>query len=391
MNEKHPARRRRLEPNLFLISAMLLTFGALAGIGISIFNVTRRDIQLQDDPNLASVWVIGVTRGAQQTLTHGGLLQKQLNHFGIHALGDYQVFQSGHSGDPNGLEIWFDYTSHLVGADQLECHRIGQTAFEDDLGQRYHGYLDFHNKIVGVYLPGYDHAAHKIYCKVRWMPRGKRFPVSRPMTFVVDLPPVKRVLPPVASLPRGSIWQQAQGVTVTVRDAELSPPDLTTNYLAIQRRLTFHLKISGGEPANSNLPDLRYESTTRSTITLSLNGRVLRSGPQVLPPSPPQIQAAIRNVFPENSSFCTITDPYGIPLVDHNNSLRGNIYYMDNSIGSGVDTDYAFAVTGAGKGTDVVRLHLDVHPLNTPANKTIPFDLIVPVHLAAPNALPTMP
>ncbi|HLV80720.1 MAG TPA: hypothetical protein VKT32_10575, partial [Chthonomonadaceae bacterium] len=230
---------------------------ALAGLVLVLCRLvagSRSHVQMQTDPNVATVWVLGVTHGPMHMVQEGSALQKWLNAVNIHAFGDYHSYRSGYDGDPDSLEIWFDYTSYLPRTPDLECHRVGQTAFVDDMGQAYHGYLDFQGKVVGVYLPGYDHAAHRLTCCLHWMPRqpAAPTPVSRPMVFTIALPPAQRLLPPLAALPRGPVTQSHGEVTVTVTDARLSAPR-TRPFTSTQRDLAFRLKITGGELACSNV------------------------------------------------------------------------------------------------------------------------------------------
>ena len=174
-----------------IVGALLLVFIGLLAASLYGLNESCRRAQTQTDPRIATVWILGVTQGARPTLTRGSILQKWLNAHDIHALGDYRILTTRYTGDHNSLEIWSDYQSYLPDYPQLECHRVRETAFVDDLGQPYHGYLDFQDKYVGVYLPGYDHAARRLTCELHWMPRqsSSAHPISAPMTFTIDLPP----------------------------------------------------------------------------------------------------------------------------------------------------------------------------------------------------------
>src|SRR5204863_6335663 len=117
-----------------------------------------------------------------------------------------------------------------IGQPDLECHRVQQagTAFVDDVGQTYHGFLDMHGKTVAVYLPGYDHSAREMRCILRWMPRrpAAPSPISRPMVFKVKLPRYPRVLPAAESLPR-TVTAQKDGITVTVDAGRLGTAQQT--------------------------------------------------------------------------------------------------------------------------------------------------------------------
>ncbi|HLK60708.1 MAG TPA: hypothetical protein VKU00_29360, partial [Chthonomonadaceae bacterium] len=171
------------------IALLLLGVGLVMTTALMVQARNRR-VQLQSDPHVATVWLLGATWGPNHSVTFGSPSQKWLNEHNITAFGSYAVLHSPYTGEPGGVEFWFDYQSYLP-SQELECHRVGEMAFTDDLGQTYHGYLDFQGKTVGVYLPAYDHAAHRLFCNIHWMPRrpAAPSPVSTPMTFMVNLPP----------------------------------------------------------------------------------------------------------------------------------------------------------------------------------------------------------
>jgi hypothetical protein len=356
---------------------------------------SRRRAQLQEDPRVATVWIAGVTQGANQTLVRGTALQKWLNGVGIICFGEYKSLQSRFSGDPGSLEIWFDYQSRLPHKPDLECHRIGETAFEDDLGQRYHGYLDLQGHQVGVYLPGFDHAARKLICALHWMPRqpAPPTPTSMPMLFTVDLPPVPRLLPPTGALSRGPLTITRQGIRVTVGEARLGPsrPGAFTDG---QRELTFRLKIEGGELADDNVDSsplseidtgFRSQNPSKAQIDSRIRAYMARQTARLqfvqiglFPASPPAGSAA---------RLFEITDPYGFSLIPTQEMLtpmqmrdRTHVLRDENGI------FWVAPVTGAGRGTDVIRLRFDVRPASPKGARphsspppAIPFTLTVPV------------
>ncbi|HZO91647.1 MAG TPA: hypothetical protein VFB38_25215 [Chthonomonadaceae bacterium] len=392
-------RRVRTLRGLLAAATALLTLGCLTAISLYFLNDSRRRAQMQTDPRVATVWMLGVTYGKQHTLTRGSTLQQWLNAHGFHGLGDYRVLTSRYSGDPGSLEIWFDYQSFLPNHSLLECHRIGETAFVDDLDQPYHGYLDIHDKYVGVYLPGYDHAARRILCAVHWMPRqpAPPHPVSAPMVFTIDLPPAPRLLPPANTLPHGPISVSNQGITATVSEARLSAPNLS-GLSGGQRELTFRLKIQGGELANSNVelpPTLTSVSAGQGSNHLLLywyrnqimRTRRPRSGIAQLfrPFNAPR--ATITPTFPGGFASATayrpltITDPYGISLLPDSETLSPLQTLEENDArNAGRGTVWVAPVNGAGHGTDVIRLHFDVLPAKAASStQPVPFDIMVPV------------
>jgi len=412
--------RRRTGRTGFLMTAAVFTLVAVCVAVAGLWESDRRRTQMQNDPRVARVWVVGTTFGARHEIQRGSTLQQWLNSHHISLLGDYEMLRNTSANDPSGLEIWFNYESYLIGLPDLECHRINPagTAFVDDLGQPYHGYLDIHGKTVAVYLPGYDHAAHEIRCVVKWMPRRPATgPVSRPMVFTIKLPRAARTLPPASTLPR-TVSLTKNGVTVTVDAARLGPfKYATTGYIG-QHDLTFHLKINGGEIADDNMVsglNLAIADPGRAsrinTIIGSLpqrlrifSGRMFngdgltqrrlrlpirQSGPQRKPFNRTGLaQRQLQAFVMSSSSFetpMTLTDPYGISLVVPGQSITPIVSKeMVERARRGEGLIWTAPVIGAGKGTDVVRIHIDVLPTPQPgqhpsALKLVPFDLCVPV------------
>jgi hypothetical protein len=113
---------------------MLLLVGGLLLAMVLIVQARNRRIQLQSDPHIATVWLMGATWGPNHTLVDGTAWQKWLNAHNITAFGSYTELRSPYNGEPGGVEFWFDYQSHLP-SQELECHRVGEMAFTDDLGQ----------------------------------------------------------------------------------------------------------------------------------------------------------------------------------------------------------------------------------------------------------------
>ncbi len=381
LTRRHPAYRK-----IRFAAVLLLVFLGITAVSLYGIRESRLRTQTQTDPHVATVWILGVATGAQPSLTHGTPLQKWLNGHGIHALGDYRVLTSRFSGDHDSLEIWFDYHSFLPNQPNLECHRVGETAFMDDLGQHYHGYLDFQDKYVGVYLPGYDHAARRLTCALHWMPRqpAPAHPVSDPMVFTIDLPPTPRVLPPAASLARGPVSATSQGITVTAGWARLSTPNFGM-LGGSQRELSFRLKVQGGNLANANVDpgSVRLYTQGNALVIRRLNWMVRRSlnfrnrmlfrlGP------PPGIVA---NPSPSSAPPFHITDPYGISLLSESETLSPlPMLNPDDPQQAQYGTVWVAPVNGAGRGTDAVHLHFDVMPtVHTPSTKPVPFDITLPV------------
>ena len=340
-NDKRPEDgrgiRRRNRKRALACCVTLLCFGA-AGAGLAAANRhVERVTQCQTDPRVATVWKVGITRGSSHVLRRGAVWAQWLESHGVHWFGEAERCASQYHGDPGSIEIWFDYASLLPGSPPLECHRAGLTAFMDDLGQPYQGYLDLNGRNVGVYLPGYDRSAHKLICAVQWMPRrpAKRGIASRTMVFSVPLPTLKRVLPTADIIRRGSVGATRAGVSVLLSDVQLSAPDLSI-YRTSQREMTFRVRITGGSLADSN-------------AGLPLN-----------PVAPA-------------SSRVRIEDPYGCSLLADSARLApGGILERQDG-----ETVLRAPVDGAGVGTDAVRIHLDVRPAGS--DRSIPFDVVTRV------------
>ncbi len=375
-----------------LVAAFLAASVALAGFWESY----RRRTQMRNDPRVARVWVGGTTFGMAHQLQRGAGLQKWLNTRHISLLGDYELVQSQYANDPGSMEIWFNYESYLIGQPDLECHRVSPsgTAFIDDLGQPYHGFLDIHGKTVGVYLPGYDHAAREIHCTLHWMPRrpANPLPVSRPMSFTVKLPPATRILPLAETLPR-TVTVRKNGITVTVEAARLGPFKSSTGATG-QRDLTFHLKIDGGKVVNDNVasdidlsvPDSARAARIRTIIGAPVN---LNFGSPRLKfnPAPNARRAQQQLLAFANSSYerpMSLTDPYGFPLIVPGQSVTPLISKETLAAARrGEGMVWVVPVQNAGKGTDAMRLNINVLPKErsgqTEPPASIPIDLVVPV------------
>jgi hypothetical protein len=382
-------RSPRKQKQLLRVSAALLSV-CLAGVGLTL-GVRQSHIrhQRQTDPEVATVWLLQTTHGPNHTLTRGSAVQRWANAHGIHALGDYQVLTSGFNGEPDGIEFWFDYESHL-SARELECHRVGPTAFVDDLGQVYHGFLDFQGKTVGVYLPGYDHAAHRLTCTLHWMPRrpAAPFPVSRPMTFTLALPTLRRTLPPASTLPSDPVSVTKNGITVTIRDAHLSPLKLRPLYEG-QRDLLFRLVIQGGEIADENVITAVEEAQNGSS---ALNGNTVFIQGQIRAANGRIFNTRVRsgnNIFmlgngPSPESSFLITDPYGTALLSDASSIA--MPPAKPRPGQKTAPFWTAPVNGAGRGTDAVLLHFHVQPPSASPKAmppaSIPFDIPVRINPA---------
>ncbi len=392
MQDREPNRRPRHTRTGLFLSLTALTFVVAALVLAASWESYRRRTQMQNDPRVARVWVAGTTFGAHHQLQRGASLQRWLNERHISVLGDYEVVQSQYANDRGSMEIWFNYESYLIGQPDLECHRVDPagTAFVDDLGQPYHGFLDIHGKTVGVYLPGYDHAAREMRCVLHWMPRrpADPSPDSRPMAFTVKLPRLPRILPPAAGLPR-AVTVQNQGITATVEAVRLGPPRLATGDVG-QRDLTFHLKIDGGELANDNVASdlgLNIPDPVQAARLRRIIGAAPRP-PLVAGRSPLSALQAQRQMLAfTNATYdmpMTLTDPYGLPLIVPGQSVTPLVSkdVLQNAR-RGKGMVWVVPVRNAGKGTDVVRFHFNVAPTVRPdrfaSSAPIAFDLDVRV------------
>lgn len=347
LQARHTRLRIRLSRPAALFSLLI------AAAALVVWAVLTRRANIHTDPAVATAWVAGVSYGTDPTLRQGAPIQRWLNKLGIGVLGHPQDVPSAYSGDPGALEVWFRYQSHIPGAPHLVCHRVGATAFTDNLGQQYPGYLDFERNYVGVYLPGYDHAARTLTCTVRWMPRppAAPSPASCPMRFTVSLPAAHRMLAAARSLPWRATTVLRLGVTVTVSHAYLTLP-LSGDLTGPQRQLQFHVKVTGGELVNSNVVN-----------PLALHSRL---------PSAPWMQDS------QPSAKLTLTDPYGVPLLAQGGVINPMMKLDETGpVVDGDGTTYLAPVNGAGAGTDAVRIHLDVRPNGS--SNDLPVDLTVRV------------
>ncbi len=396
-SSEEPRQRRRASRSGLFLTVAAVTIVALTVLIAGEWEAYQSRTQMQDDPRVARAWMIGTTFGLRHQIQRGSSLQRWLNERNISLLGDYEIVQSQYANDPGSMEIWFNYQSYLIGQPDLECHRVNAagTAFIDDLGQPYHGFLDIHGKTVGVYLPGFDHSAHEIRCLLHWMPRrpGGPPPVSRPMQFAVKLPRLPRVLPAASSLPR-VVTATKSGITVALDAARLGDFKHSERDVG-QRDLTFRLKITGGEIANDNVEadfdvpagslsnSVRIGSLGLGYFTSSPNAASLRALSSVRQAR--QRLLAFTNATP--NAPMTLTDPYGIPLVVSGQSITPLVSKETlRSASRGEGTVWNVPVNSAGKGTDVVRVHFDVSPSALPGRRapaalreSVPFDLVVPV------------
>lgn len=368
MRNKKDKTPNRLHRGFILLCGLFcLLCGATFGT-LRMLAETRHHVQMQNDPQVATVWTLGVTQGANHALARGTTLQKWLNDYNIHLLGDYSAMKSRFSGEnPNALQFWFDYDSHLAANPLLECHRIGEAAFFDDLGQPYHGYLDFQGKVVGVYLPGYDHAARRITCAVHWMPRrpSQSQATSSPMLFTVDLPPARRVLPPARALLCRTLTLTQLGITVTVGDLRLSGPKLSLRRRYL-RDLTFCLKVTGGQLVAGNMD----AEGTLEDLRLADDGSIRLFRARLHPTFP--------RLTPPVSQRFVITDPYGISLVPEKERITP-LLVDDRPLHDSRGTFWSAPILGGGRGTDAIRLRFEVRPQGSPTQPTIPFDVTLPV------------
>jgi len=219
------------------------------------------------------------------------------------------------------------------------------------------------------------------------------------MVFVVKLPAAPRTLPPAFTLPR-SVTVKQKGISVTVDAARLGTFKQGPRPVG-QRDLTFHLKIVGGEIANDNVAsDLDFATPVasksgqfRSRIGIGGSGAVMTP----LPPLGTRLagQRLVRKIVVGPSqpfsilngvsqSPMTLTDPYGLPLLVPGQSITPLISKETlQGARRGEGMIWVAPVNNAGKGTDVMRIHLDVAPSPKKGRITsgmpIPFDLLVPI------------
>lgn len=345
------------------------------GILAYFFNLWRQwnlNAQPQEDPKVANVWRIATTYGAVHHVQRGSNFQKWLNERNIHLFGTFQEFTS-QTDYPSSVAFWFDYSSHIPGIKELECHRAGVAAFEDDLGNRYHGFLEFQGRIVGVILPGYDHSAKKIICKIQWMPRQPAHPVPKsiPMTFTMDLPQKKRLLPSYDTLPTAPIVVEKEGVRVHLSDVKMTLASLTLKGIALPRAsISFKMKIDNGvhvgyNMATLNAPEMVFSPQTipgATTVDILKDGKIVRAEPE--------------------DSF-RILDPYGIDLLRPQDALEPDASTNPTDVEKpGRTIRWSVQVDNVGKSTDVLRFQFPVQKItvgNSKPNQTILFDILVPV------------
>ncbi len=377
LNRRH---RYRLIIGYLSISLFFLTCAASFEIWMN-----RTRLQLQTDTNMLSAWIIGITHGSKQQLTRGTVIQKWLSKSGVRSLGSQETLTSRYQGDSDAVELWLDYNSYLQDSKYLECHRIGQTAFVDDLGQRYHGFLDFHGRIVGLYLPGYDHAAHRITCSLHWCPR-QQFPptqFSAPMHFTFDLPRSVRQLPEANTLPQTGVEKNIEGISARVSSVRIVPRGISGRSV-VQNQLSFHLKIEGGRLANSNVSLGNGDYDERGILEMLgrndpahiqayLKSESIRRAGKIAAPAMGEL----------TRSRFVISDPYGISLMPDNAALAPAMDWFGR--GYLHDTEgwvWRAPVNGVGIGTDVVRIQFDVRhitPPNSMPAPTVHFDIVAPV------------
>ncbi len=305
-------------------AGVLLTAGAVL---LGIMTLRRKEMQYQNDPAVAASWIVGARKGGNPSLFAPTLWQKYLNKTGLKFLYSPPAVQSRYSGTNGSLELWLGYQSHLKGHPLLVCHRVGRTAFVDDMGQDYHGFLDVHGHIIGIFLPGYDHAAHRLTCILHWMPQeaDENSRVSLPMLYTISLTPPKRKLPSAAQLSQSAV-QTEDGMTVHVWDVRLSNLQYG-GYLQGQRTLSFSLHVMGGELAGSNMI---AETAAKA---------------------------------PAGAYSSQVTDPYGIVMnLPHTFFTPMFSLTSPGVVHEGDGTVWTVPVDSAGKSTDACTFHLPMQP-----------------------------
>ncbi|CEK16422.1 hypothetical protein CWRG_01484 [Chthonomonas calidirosea] len=340
---------------LWLVALFLGLILGLVGLFFFAFQQEQQAIQSQEDPGFVHAWIEGVRYGPNLTLSTGDPLTKWLARYHLPWFQKPHLFVSRYQANPGSLELWLGYQSELPNHPDLVCHRVGRTAFIDNFGQAYHGFLDVLPHAIGIYLPGYDHSASELICTLHWMPSppDPPFPVSEPMRFFISLPHYARKLPPAKEIPNGPVVQTRRGVTVTLSHVYLSDPQFSDPDTA-RNEITFHLKIEGGTLAASNV------LTTAIADPFSLH-----RSPSAWPPARQPL---------------SISDPYGFPLISPDRSITP-MYSLGSFGGPLQEPDGAVwvaPVDGAGRSTDVVRFRFDVRPRGGGA--LIPFDMVVRVH-----------
>lgn len=312
-------------------SAILSIPTLLGLLMFMVFHEQREYTQQQSDPAIVTAWIVGVSYGKSPRLIQNSPIQNIFDRVGLHLSSSTPPINSLYQGTRGSLQLWLKDKSLLPGHPKLICHRVGETAFVDNFGQCYQGFLDLHPGVIGVFLPGYDHSASSMTCILHWQPvtTYSHNPVSKPMRFTVDLTPPKRVLP-VASVVPDAVTLNRDGITLSAEDVQLSNPTYGS-YLEGQRQLTFEIRVDGGVPWAKNLAPSIMES---------------RSG--TASDDMPSLKAKI-------------FDPYGFPMTIPHTFIRPMKAFDGRTIinVNGYEV-WESEINGGGRSTDVVRLHIPV-------------------------------
>ncbi len=305
--------------------------------------IQRRKLQIQNDPQVAAAWLAGVRYGSDCSLTPHHGLTTLLKRIGLRLPQVHHTLLSHFQGANGSMEVWLGYISHLTNQPRLVCEPVGSTVFYDNLGQSYRGFLDLQPGFVGLFLPGYDHAARTITCVVHWLPANNdAAKVSKPMRFEIKLPSASRKLPPAPSIGYSAVASQ-QGVTVGISHVRLSEA-LNGDYRNGQRELTFHLHTVGGAvwARNMNMAELEDDQSIPTSDAVS------------------------------------IVDPYGMNIVmPHTFISRMRSFVTGAPFTVEHASVWVAPVSGAGESTDVVKIVLPIKP--THSARVIPFQLLVRV------------
>ena len=320
-----------LRTRLWRCSAILSIPILLGLLVIVVFHEQREYTQQQSDPAIVTAWLVGVSYGKSPKLIQNSPIQNMFDKVGLHLSSSTPPIKSLYQGTRGSLQIWLKDKSLLPGHPKLICHRVGETAFVDNFGQCYQGFLDLHPGVIGVFLPGYDHSASSMTCILHWVPvtTYRHNPVSKPMRFTVDLTPPQRILPAAATV-SDAVTINRDGITLSVADVQLSNPTYGS-YLEGQREISFNIKVHGGVPWAKNLSpsimDTQYDTPAGG-----------------IP-----------------SSTAKIYDPYGIPMTIPHTFIRPMKAFDDKTIihVNGYEV-WEAEINGAGRSTDVVRLHIPV-------------------------------
>ncbi len=305
--------------------------------------IQKRKLQIQNDPQVAAAWLAGVRYGTDCSLApHHGLVSL-MKRIGLRLPEAQHELLSRFKGANGSLEVWLGYVSHVAHQPQLVCEPVGTTAFYDNLGQSYRGFLDLQPGFVGIFLPGYDHAAKTITCVVHFVPsNSESAQASKPMRFVIHLPKVQRMLSTSASTGYSTV-SSAHGITVKISHVRLSQA-LNGNYRHGQRELIFHLHINGGVVWARNMNMAEMENDTS---------------------------------IPAHQSV-SIYDPYGMQLVlPHTFISRMRSFLTGAPFTVNHASVWVAPVSGAGESTNVVKIVLPVK-VNHSAN-VVNFQMLVRV------------